>query len=280
MSFALTLVAAQSTGLLTLFLVDSEPLSLEASAVAVNTVGSGLNANAVTTLEVACPTAASPANDDCRAAGIYPAQVFHTQGSVWGGTTTEPYDDSTTTWYCALGGSEPTLTAACNKTIVSGIETVSVVAGYDNCYVAAHQRPIVVTAGLEKINPAHFMDLEASEYLSIRSSQLSEDGCPSSKSLIWPGTVSRYSTSSPRTGTSSSSTRTSASPSGTPSSSSTITAGPGSGVSGTKPTQTQTETTLAASTSSPNSAGSTVQLPSLALLVGAGMAAAAGFMIV
>lgn len=265
MSFTPALVAAQSTGLMTLFLVDSEPLSLEASAVAVNTVGTGPDANTVTTLEVACPTAASPANDDCRAAGIYPAQVFHTQGSVWGGTTTEPYDDSTTTWYCALGGSEPTLTGACNKTIVSGVETVSVVAEYRNCYVAAHQRPIVVTAGLEKINPAHFIDMDASEWLSIQSSRLSEDGCPSSKSLVWPGTVSRYLTSSSPTGTASSSTRT---------------AGPGSGVSRTKPTQTQTETALAASTSSPNNADSIVQAPSLALLAGVGMAAVAGFMIV
>lgn len=108
---------AQSTGLVNFFLLDSEPRSLEASAIAVNTVGTPPNSYVVTTLKVACPTAASPDNDACRAAGIYPVQVYHTRGSVYGGTTTNSVDDSTTTWVCSLGkyadssSISPTMTA-------------------------------------------------------------------------------------------------------------------------------------------------------------------------
>jgi hypothetical protein len=236
---------------MTLFLPDSEPLSLEASAVAVNTPTVGRNP--VTTLEVACPTAVSPENDACRSAGIYPAQVYHTQGSVWGGTTTYSADDSTTTWVCTLGGSNPTLSGECTKTIVGGGSTRTETAEYGNCYVAAHQRPLVVTAGLEKIEPAHFMTFDASKLLSLQSSQLAEAGCPSSQTTIWAGTVasttggasSADETTSPQTG-SSGATTTSA------------------------PTQTQTDPALAATTS-PSGAGKGGKDPMAALLLGIGL---------
>ncbi|KAK4236694.1 hypothetical protein C8A03DRAFT_35383 [Achaetomium macrosporum] len=190
--------APQTTGLLTVFLPDSEPLSLEASAVAVNTVGTGLNTDLVTTLHVACPTAASPENDACRAAGIYPAQVYHTQGSVWGGTTTDPGDDSTTTWQCALAGSNPTLGADCVKTVVGALGQFSrvLIGAYDNCYVLAHQRPVVVTAGAEKINWAGHATMDAGQYVSLRSSLLTEAGCPASQTTIWAGTASHVASTS------------------------------------------------------------------------------------
>jgi hypothetical protein len=87
------------TGVLTFFLPDSEPLSLDASIISVYRPSNSPREKPVTTLQLDCPTAPpSPANDACRAAGIYPAQVYHTQGSVWGGTTTYAADDSTTTW--------------------------------------------------------------------------------------------------------------------------------------------------------------------------------------
>ncbi|KAK4151224.1 hypothetical protein C8A00DRAFT_45528 [Chaetomidium leptoderma] len=196
MGLVLAPAAAQSTGLMTLFLPDSEPLSLEASAVAVNTVGTV----PVITLEVACPTAASPDNDACRRAGIYPAQVYHTQGSVWGGTTTYSADDSTTTWVCTLGGGGITgLAGECTKTIVSGggstTKTRTETAQYEGCYVAAHQRPIVVTAGVDKIDRAHYYDeIDASKYISIHSSLLADAGCPASQTTMWAGAVASSTT--------------------------------------------------------------------------------------
>lgn len=179
--------AAQSTAFMTLFLPDSEPLSLEASAVAVNTVGTGPNTQQITTVVVACPTGASPDNDACRAAGIYPAQVYHTRGSVWGGTTTYSADDSTTTWVCTLGGGGNSVSGECTKTIVGGSSTRTETSEYGFCYVAAHQRPIVVTAGQEKIQD-HW-DMDASRLIAGRSSQLSAAGCPASQTVIWAGAV-------------------------------------------------------------------------------------------
>ncbi|AEO59456.1 hypothetical protein MYCTH_2307800 [Thermothelomyces thermophilus ATCC 42464] len=258
-------VAAQSTGLVTLFLPDSEPLSLDASAVGVSTVGR----DPVTTWKVACPTGASPEDEACRAAGIYPAQVYHTQGSVWGGTTTYSADDSTTTWVCTLGGSNPTLSGECTKTIVRGRSTRSETATYDNCYVAAHQRPIMVTAGLDKIS-YYQTTIEASDYVSMRSSQLSEDGCPSSKAIIWEGAVT------------SSSTITGSAGHGTAhaTASSTLTGGSGTAPTApaTVPTQTGTSSGSApASTTSPNGAGTGGQVhPMAALSLGMGVILIAG----
>jgi hypothetical protein len=187
LSTATSLVLSQSTGLLTLFLPDSQPLSLDASAVAVNTAGP----SPVTTLEVACPTAASPDNDACRLAGIYPAQVYHTAGSVWGGTTTYSADDSTTTWVCTLGGNPPISGSAdCTKTIVGG-STRTETEAYNACYVGAHQRPIVVTAGAETILSAHYFTIDASELVSARNSVMAEAGCPASQTTMWAGAVAR-----------------------------------------------------------------------------------------
>jgi hypothetical protein len=239
-------VAAQSTGLVTVFLPDSEPLSLEASAIAVNTVGSAPNVDTITTLEVACPTAASPENDACRSAGIYPAQVYHTQGSVWGGTTTYSADDSTTTWVCSLGGSNPDLSGQCTKTIVGGGSTRTETAEFGNCYVVAHQRPVVVTAGVEKINSHHFMTIDASQYVSLRSSFLAEDGCPASQTTIWEGVASSGAT--PATGPSMGSSAATTIP----------------------PSQTQTIPAPAATTS-PNDAARGTTRPMVAVMLGIGL---------
>ncbi|KAK4096438.1 hypothetical protein N658DRAFT_501580 [Parathielavia hyrcaniae] len=189
------MASAPATGLMTLFLPDSEPISLEASAIAVNTVARYVT---VTTLQVACPTAASPENDACRSAGIYPAQVYHTKGSVCGGTTTYSAGDSTTTWVCTLGASwhpglssRPTMSGDCTKTIVAAGSTRTVTDVYDKCYVVAHQRPVVVTAGLDKINPYHYMThLDASQYNSVKTSLLASAGCPASQTIMWAGASS------------------------------------------------------------------------------------------
>jgi hypothetical protein len=249
MGLAASPVIAQSTGLLTAFLPDSEPLSLEASIIAVNTVGEEPNDNPVTTLEVACPTAASPENDACRSAGIYPAQVYHTQGSVWGGTTTYSADDSTTTWVCSLGGSGPDLSGDCTKTIVGGGSTRTETAGFGNCYVAAHQRPILVTAGAEKID--YFMTIDASQYVSLKSSVLAEDGCPASQTTIWAGAAAQTTSAASSGATTDPSTGSSA-------------------VTTLPPSQTQTNPAPAATTS-PNGAARGAQSPMVAMMLGMGL---------
>ncbi|KAK4120140.1 hypothetical protein N657DRAFT_649494 [Parathielavia appendiculata] len=245
--------SVQAKGLVTLFLPDSEPISLEASAIAVNTVGR----DPVTTLQVACPTAASPENDACRSAGIYPAQVYHTQGPVWGGTTTYSVDDSTTTWVCTLGGSNPKLSGECTKTIVSSGSTRTETAEYGNCYVVAHQRPIVVTAGGENINSRHYLEMDASQYVSLRSRILAEDGCPASQTTIWAGAAaSTTATSGATTGASST----------------------GSSPTTTTP-QSQTQTGSApAATSTSSGAGRAGKNAMVAVLVGMGLSFILGLM--
>jgi hypothetical protein len=186
LSTATSLALSQSTGLFTLFLPDSQPLSLEASVVTVNSAGT----KPVTTVVVDCPTAASPDNDACRSADIYPAQVYHTQGSVWGGTTTYSADDSTTTWVCTLQGSPPDSgSAECTKTIVGGGSTRTETEEYGACYVGAHQRPIVITAGVDKIQDAHYATMDASELVSMGDSRRAEAGCPASETTMWAGTA-------------------------------------------------------------------------------------------
>ncbi|KAL2015388.1 hypothetical protein VTK56DRAFT_5542 [Thermocarpiscus australiensis] len=204
---------AQTTAIATFFLPDSEPLSLDASVVAVNTPDTD---DPVTTLQIACPTAASPENDACRAAGIYPAQVYHTRGSVWGGTTTYARDDSTTTWRCALGdaargggsGGGGGVTAACSKTIVVGgggsggrATTRTESAAYDNCYVVAHRLPLVVTAGADKLVEGRgggaTVAADASELNAEYSSELAAAGCPASETTMFAGAVAVGATTSP-----------------------------------------------------------------------------------
>lgn len=184
------LAATQTTGLLTFFLPDSEPTSLDASVIAVNTAGT----DPVTTMQLAWPTAASPENDACRAAGIYPAQVYHTQGSVFGGTTTYSADDSTTTWRCELGeNSAGRAGGTCSKTIVSKGTTRTESDDYNTCYVLAHQRPVVVTAGLDKVK--YYLTMDVSAYISAKSSELAQAKCPASKTTIWAGAVAGSATS-------------------------------------------------------------------------------------
>ncbi len=262
-SFMLASAMAQSTGLGTFFLPDSQPRSLEASAVAVNTIGTAPNTDIVTTLVLACPTAASPDNDACRAAGIYPAHVFHTQGSVWGGTTTYPVDDSTTTWLCKLGGGGSTLQGECVKTIVSGGATRTETTQYDHCYVPAHQLAVVVTAGLDKVNRAAFLTIDADEYVSIHDSLLAGYGCPTDRT-IWAGAAASTSGTAGSTGAAAV-TKTST----TTGAGSTSTGGSGT----TAAASTQATGAAAASTSSPSGAsrGGLVTASQLGLL-GAAMA--------
>ncbi|KAK4182807.1 hypothetical protein QBC35DRAFT_395231 [Podospora australis] len=178
------LIQAQ-TSYYTFFLPDSEPLSLDASVVEVRTAFQTIPDATVETFQVSCPTAISPDNDACRAAGIYPAEVYHTHGTIWGGTTTYSVDDSTTAWECKLSDSG----AKCAKTVEkSGVKT-TVSQDYDECGMIAHRLPLVVTAGLEKMPKEWFLQGMPSLLNEIYRSELEEGKCPVTKAVMFAGAV-------------------------------------------------------------------------------------------
>ncbi|KAB5585952.1 hypothetical protein GE09DRAFT_1072695 [Coniochaeta sp. 2T2.1] len=216
---------AQETGLLTFFVPDSEPKSLEVSIIAVNTAVNPIatyESDPVTILLLDCPKAETPANDACRAAGIYPAQAYHTQGSVWGGTTTFAADNSTTTWRCELGspwttGGTSTRSgdgARCSKTIVASGATRTESSAFDPCYRVAHQLPIVVTAGGEKLGKDPYLTINATELDSIYSNMATSMDCPSTTETVW--VASSGSTSPTGSGTQTTTTSSQESPTQTP----------------------------------------------------------------
>lgn len=191
-----------ATGLLTFFLPDSAPSSLVASIVQVTYVATVSNSTLgewVTSLVLDCPPTTKPVKDECRAAGIYPASVYHTRGSVWGGTTTRAADDSTTTWRCELGErytpsvngtSRPGSSAYCTKTIEApGKARETVTAQYDHCYLAHQKLPIVVTAGGEKLAPGgggFYSGIDAGGINSALASEAgSITGCPVASEVFW-----------------------------------------------------------------------------------------------
>lgn len=210
------------TGLLTFFLPDSAPSSLVASIVQVTyvtTVSNSTSGEWVTSLVLDCPPTTKPVKDECRAAGIYPASVYHTRGSVWGGTTTLVADDSTTTWRCELGQrytpsvdgtSRPGSSAYCTKTIEApGKARETVTANYDQCYLAHQKLPIVVTAGGEKLvagGGGFYSGIDAGGINSALASEArSISGCPVASEVFWkidvgPGMLGSATTTKTRAG--------------------------------------------------------------------------------
>ena len=198
------------------FIPDSEPLSLDASVIShsatvfhvSDAVRSGTTrgvfSNQVSvSLRVDCPSSKSPENDACRAAGIYPANIYHTKPDIWGGTTTYPADNSTTTWRCTVGSDAESrgaeLMADCSKTIESAGNVRIESTIYDNCYAVAHMLPIVMTAGADKIDPPPLTELTydsgavvtltAGAFISGYSKLLSLGGCPASETTMWAASV-------------------------------------------------------------------------------------------
>lgn len=218
----LSLPPTPATGLLTFFLPDSAPSSLVASIVQVTyvtTVSNSTLGEWVTSLVLDCPPTTKPVKDECRAAGIYPASVYHTRGSVWGGTTTLAADDSTTTWRCELGQrytpsidgtSRPGSSAYCTKTIEApGKARETVTAQYDQCYIAHQKLPIVVTAGGEKLAPGgggFYSGIDAGGINSALASEASSiSGCPVASEVFWkidvgPGFLGSATTTKTRAG--------------------------------------------------------------------------------
>ena len=133
---------AQSPSSATIFLLDAEPQTVEASVIAYTSVS---GQSPITTLLLSCPSTFA----SCISASVDGATVYHTQGSVFGGTLPGA---TPTTFYCDLGtGSGDTIpdqNGQCNRTV--GSETTST--ALNSAYVGAHQAEMIITAGLEKIS--------------------------------------------------------------------------------------------------------------------------------
>jgi hypothetical protein len=132
------------------------PASLEATVITrYKTEEAGFGSVGVVTYSVACPTAASPENDACRSLGIYPAQIWHTDGPYWGGVITTTAESRTETWVCTLHDCSTCPAdrdATCRRTIVSAGSTVtSETTMTDGCAVERSRIPLVITAGVEKL---------------------------------------------------------------------------------------------------------------------------------
>lgn len=185
--------SAQTTSVMPMFILDSAPLSLDASIVAVSPVPTETY-HSIATYSVDCPQPATPDNNACRAQSIYPAEVWHTQGSVWGGTTTARADDSTTAWMCDLGvGISGSTTAGpfCVKSITAAGAAARVETTWLNsCYIVAHTVPLLVTAGAEKLPGAYYVTYGVSQLHSAYSSRLSSMGCAVSSTTAMTSTAS------------------------------------------------------------------------------------------
>ncbi|KAI1385847.1 uncharacterized protein F4822DRAFT_356012 [Hypoxylon trugodes] len=132
------------------------PASLEASVIEKRSYSQGSESGFVVTYQVNCPATSSPENDACRELSIYPAEVYHTQGSVFGGTWTADSKDATT-WRCELGDCSTCTasraeTADCSLTIRdASSSTRTETTKIESCYLAQHSVPLVLTAGAEKL---------------------------------------------------------------------------------------------------------------------------------
>jgi len=135
-------VIAQSSSSATIFLLDAEPQTVEASVIAYTSIS---GQNPITTLLLSCLSTFAP----CISASIDGATAYHTQGSVFGGTLPGAIP---TTFYCELGSGSgdtiPDQNGQCNQTV--GSETISTV--MNSAYVSAHQAAMIITAGLEKLS--------------------------------------------------------------------------------------------------------------------------------
>ncbi|OBT76100.1 hypothetical protein VF21_04847 [Pseudogymnoascus sp. 05NY08] len=192
--------SAAQTSIMPMFILDSTPLSLDASIVAVHPKPT-YTYHSIVTYSVDCPKSASPDNDACRAQSIYPAEVWHTDGSMWGGTTTARADDSTTDWVCNLASGalrSPTSGPFCVKNITAAGGATRVETTYlDKCYAMAHTVPLLVTAGADKL-PSYYYDFystyDVSELHSLFNYQLSSIGCTVSSTTAVTSTASTTTT--------------------------------------------------------------------------------------
>jgi hypothetical protein len=180
------LAAAQTTTLVdTLWVPFAHPASVEASIVSIRPDPSEveLGDSSVVTFALACPSASSPENDACRAAGIYPQLVTHTDGPWFEGAITAG-PDATTSWSCELAGNPGSsdLSADCTTKVFAKIGAGTTTTKLRSCAVEAGFIPVLLTAGdlagwtnpFGTPDPVSWVDA----YTSTLDADLKALGCP------------------------------------------------------------------------------------------------------
>ncbi|KAK2602379.1 hypothetical protein N8I77_008917 [Diaporthe amygdali] len=193
-----------SAPLFPVFLYGARPLSLDASLIAAGPVPDDPY-QSLWRFQLACPTGSSSSgsgstreenpDDQCLLGGLFPAELYHTQGSIYGGTFT-PRDAAATTWRCELGssGGDETMSGDCSHWESEGAASTTKTA-LAECDVVRHSVPVRVTDGVAKETYYFFSDWSPSRYNSVLVSELSSLGCPNPTSLVDVGAVATLTSS-------------------------------------------------------------------------------------
>ncbi|KAI4861685.1 hypothetical protein F4820DRAFT_451728 [Hypoxylon rubiginosum] len=150
---ASTIAARETQSVTDVWQLAPAPASLDASIIEARSTTIDSVSRYVATYEVDCPASSSPDNDGCRDLRIYPARIYHTQGSIYGGTwSSHPDNGITTTWRCELGdcgslcAAFRAQTADCLLTIQYSQATYQILTTkVESCQVAQNSVPLAIT---------------------------------------------------------------------------------------------------------------------------------------
>ena len=169
----------------TLLVYGADPKILDASLVSITATPAQFP-TPTTSFSVACPSGGSQEAKQCRAHHDHKLwEIWHQEGSVWGGTMAKSTGaPATTKWTCTLKDSNRYATGKCDQTVVSmidGKKTTEISnVELDDCYVNAHQIPIVVTAGTGQyeLGEMGFFSNPTKSLMSYHSSVSKSLSCP------------------------------------------------------------------------------------------------------
>ncbi|KAI6083105.1 hypothetical protein F4821DRAFT_245645 [Hypoxylon rubiginosum] len=188
-------VATQLTQSITdVWQLGPAPASLDATVVGARSTIIEHVSFSIVSYAVDCPAASSPENDACRDLHIYPALLYHTQDSIYGGYWVEhdSYISSTTAWRCELGDCGPWCTASvqtadCVMTIGGYIETTTT--RLESCRVAQNFLPLAIVDGIQILDADRTRETyNISQYISSKNDYLSKIGCGPKSTLgttVW-----------------------------------------------------------------------------------------------
>ncbi|KAH8882311.1 hypothetical protein GQ53DRAFT_753784 [Thozetella sp. PMI_491] len=201
--------AAAQTSILPMFVLDSnaeDPFFLGASIVDVHAVSTAHTSQIVMTMSVDCLPGSSPQNDACRARSFYPAEIWHTQGSIFGGTVTARAEDSTTAYVCDLGScGKPECGPSCILDITAGGSTRTDTITLDSCGLQQRSALLSVTANADKL-PTWYYPTDSTKLISYWNTAGQSGSCARTTSAVASPTTA-LSTTAPPTNTPASSTQ-------------------------------------------------------------------------
>ena len=181
------------TGLVTAWNLVPHPASLEGSLMGTRTTTDSRGSPwPAVSYRLNCAAAASPDNDACRAASIYPVDVV--MGVRELGTASSA--GTTTVWSCRIADDAfpgAPLTASCVNTLASAGGSTTVTTSMDECAVNARMVLANITAGWENIASTDLPEkirhgdsnatASAAEWTRDISLDLSSKGCPTALRL-------------------------------------------------------------------------------------------------